>query len=210
MKICIFMPTTIVIDNKCVLSKQRVLEINEKRLNQYTIGINKIIELNKFNDLDIYIADNGENFENKITISSDVVIIKNNPNMYGKFNKGAGIHEIWNNNLDIISKYNYIIHFEPRQELIDNSFIDNFIQNPRTLFTYGQNKKHFNTGLFVVKSDELISYLQCNSPVDMVKNSLSLEYLLFSFYIKNSITYDVLSKMNLKWHDAYTQKTYIM
>tara|TARA_R110002020_G_scaffold450975_3_gene664767 strand:+ start:135 stop:749 length:615 start_codon:yes stop_codon:yes gene_type:complete len=204
------MPTTIIIDNKSKLSQQNMLETNKKRLIQYTIGINKIVELNRTNCFDIYIADNGENFESKIKIPESVIIIKNNPNIYGKINKGAGIHEIWNNNIEIISKYNYIIHFEPRQELIDNSFINNFIQNPRTLFTYGQNNNHFNTGLFAIKTNELISYLKYNHSNDIVQNCLSLEYILFNYYINNNITYDVIDKMNLKWHDAYTQKTYIM
>ena len=210
MKICIFMPTTIIIDTSSKLSQQNMLEINDKRLKQYQNGIKKFLDLNKKYNFDIYIADNGYNFDGKIQIPEGINIIMNNPNKYGKFNKGAGIHEIWNNNIDIISKYNYIIHFEPRQELIDNSFIDNFIQNPRTLFTYGQNNNHFNTGLFAIKSNELISYLQYNHSNVMVQKCLSLEYILFNYYINNNIKYDVIDKMNLKWHDAYTQKTYIM
>jgi len=204
------MPTTIIIDNKSKLARQNMLETNKKRLIQYTIGINKIVELNRLNCFDIYIADNGENFESKIKIPESVIIIKNNPNIYGKINKGAGIHEIWNNNIDIIRKYNYIIHFEPRQELIDNSFINNFIQNPRTLFTYGgQTNNHFNTGLFSIKTNELISYLKYNHSNVIAQNCLSIEYVLFNYYINNNITYDVIDKMNLKWHDTYAQKIHI-
>ena len=92
MKICIFMPTTIIIDTSSKLSKQNMLEINEKRLKQYQNGIKKVLDLNKKHNFDIYIADNGYNFNGKIQIPEGINIIMNNPNKYGKFNKGACIH----------------------------------------------------------------------------------------------------------------------
>ena len=133
------MPTTFIIDKNSHLFKSNQLEKTEKRLKQYQQGIDKIVELNKNYNLDIYIADNGHNFDDKIKIPECVKVIKNNPNKLGSFNKGSGIIEIWNNNIEILKQYDYIIHFEPRQLLIDNYFIDNFMKNPRTLFTMNVN-----------------------------------------------------------------------
>ena len=139
MKYCIFMPTTFIIDKNSHLFKSNQLEKTEKRLKQYEQGIEKVVELNKNYNLDIYIADNGYNFDDKIKIPECVKVIKNNPNKLGSFNKGSGIIEIWNNNIEILKQYDYIIHFEPRQLLIDNSLIDSFIENPRSIFTYSKN-----------------------------------------------------------------------
>ena len=115
---CIFMPTTIIIDIP-----------KTKRIKQYQNGINKIFEFNK--DCDIIIADNGNNFNFKL--NGKITVIKNNPNNYGKINKGAGLIEIWRNNIELLKQYDYIIHFEPRQLLINNDFINDFIKRNTVL-----------------------------------------------------------------------------
>lgn len=209
MKYCIFMPTTFIIDKNSHLFKSNQLEKTEKRLKQYKQGIDKLVELNKNYKLDIYIADNGDNFNDKIKIPECIKVIKNNPNKLGRFNKGSGIIEIWNNNIEILKQYDYIIHFEPRQLLIDNSFIDNFMINPRSLFTYSKNpnaKRHFNTGLFICKSMDLINFITVVTPEILFKNSLSIEYILHDFYNNFKINYSVLDKMNLIWYDTYANK----
>lgn len=211
MKICIFMPTTFIIDKQSYLFKTNQLESDNVRIKQYENGINKVCELNKKYNFDIYIADNGFDFENKIKILPNINILKNNPNKYGKINKGAGIIEIWNNNIEIIKQYDYIIHFEPRQLLIDNYFIDSFMKNPRTLFTYNHNttaNRHFNTGLFSCKTKELSKFISDNKPDFLVKRKLSIEYVLYNFYETNKIEYDTLDKMNLIWYDTCGNKSY--
>ena len=162
-----------------------MVEIGKKRIEQYQKGIDKLIELNSKYNFDIYLADNGLDFGDKITINNKIKIISDNPNNYGKYNKGAGLIETWINNEEILSKYDYIIHFEPRQLLIDNYFIDNFIKNPRALFTYNHhpcNQKHFNTGLFACKSNELLEFINKYSPELLVTRSLGLEHALYYFY----------------------------
>jgi len=203
------MPTTFIIDENSYLFKSNQLEKTEKRLKQYQQGIDKIVELNKNYNLDIYIADNGYNFDDKIKIPECVKVIKNNPNKLGSFNKGSGIIEIWNNNIEILKQYDYIIHFEPRQLLIDNSLIDSFIENPRSIFTYSKNpnaKRHFNTGLFTCKSLDLINFITVIKPEILYQNRLSLEYVLYDFYNNFKINYSVLDKMNLIWYDTYANK----
>jgi len=211
MKICIFMPTTFVIDKNSNLSKNNMLENTDNRIKQYKNGINKVLELNKKNNIDIYIADNGFDFKEKICIDDNIKVISNNPNNYGKINKGAGIIEIWNNNIEIIKQYDYIIHFEPRQLLIDNYFIDNFMKNPRTLFTYNHNisvNRHFNTGLFACKSKHLLEFINEHSPELLVKRSLGIENVLYHFFETNQLQYNTLDKMSLIWYNAFTKKEY--
>ena len=60
------MPTTFLIDKNSHLFKSNQLEKTEKRLKQYQQGIDKIVELNKNYNLDIYIADNGHNFDDNL------------------------------------------------------------------------------------------------------------------------------------------------
>ena len=189
------MPTTFLIDKNSHLFKSNQLEKTEKRLKQYQQGIDKIVELNKNYNLDIYIADNGHNFDDKIKIPECIKVIKNNPNKLGRFNKGSGIIEIWNNNIEILKQYDYIIHFEPRQLLIDNSFIDNFMKNPRSIFTYNKNpnaKRHFNTGLFTCKSSDLINFITVVTAEILFQNPVRI-YSHFITIIKLII---VLDKMN--------------
>ena len=205
------MSTTFLIDKNSHLFKSNQLEKTEKRLKQYQQGIDKIVELNKNYNLDIYIADNGHNFDDKIKIPECIKVIKNNPNKLGRFNKGSGIIEIWNNNIEILKQYDYIIHFEPRQLLIDNSFIDNFMKNPRSIFTYNRNtnaKRHFNTGLFTCKSVDLINFITVFTAEILFQNHYSLEYILYNFYNNYKLKYDVLDKMSLIWYDTYSKKEY--
>ena len=205
------MPTTFIIDEESTLYKNNMLENTNNRLIQYQNGIEKLIELNSKYNFDIYIADNGLDVGDKININNKIKTNNNNPNKYGKYNKGSGLIEIWNNNIEIIKQYDYIIHFEPRQLLIDNYFIDNFMKNPRTLFTYNHNsypQKHFNTGLFTCKTMELLKFIENYSPQFLIEKNLGIEYALYFFYTTNNIKYDVLDKMSLIWYPSNTNLKY--
>ena len=207
MKICIFMPTTVIVDHTSTLFKRGQLEYGKKRIEQYQKGIDKLLELNRKYNLDIYIADNGSDFD--LTLDKRITVIKNNPNNYGKINKGAGLIEIWCNNIELLKQYDYIIHFEPRQLLINNDFIDDFMKNPRTLFTYNHNpcqQKHFNTGLFSCKTAEILKFINEFPPDFFVKKALGIEHALYYFYNNNKIQYDTLDKMSLIWYDAAAKK----
>ena len=175
---------------------------NELRIKQYISGIQQIRDLNP--DIEIYISDNS-NYLNKPSNILDIIqqnkikIIKNTPNKYGHINKGSGLLENWQYNLSIIEKYEYIIHFEPRQLLKSNYFIDTFLKNPSNLFTLGSNKIHFNTGLFCLKSIDLLKFIKQVHPNDLIKNNSSIEYILYQYIHKNNISYEVLDKMDLLW-----------
>ena len=203
------------------LFKKGQLASEDNRLTQYINGIEKFLQLNKKyiddNILDVYITDNtipeGKKLDKSLldTIPENVKIITCLNNNYGCFNKGAGDIEQWRYCSNLISEYDYFIHFEPRQLLIDNYFIDNFIKNPRTLFTYNSNPnapRHFNTGLFICKSKELLGFISHCSPEFLVNFNVSIEHILYNFFDNNNINYDVLDKMNLIWFDAITKKEY--
>lgn len=197
------------------------LENNNKRIQQYVSGIKKFLQLNKNyideKKIDVYITDNTVPENEKLPIAlldiipKNVKIITCYNNNYGCFNKGAGDIEQWIHCKDFIKKYDYFIHFEPRQLLVDNYFIDSFMKNPRTLFTYNHNttaNRHFNTGLFSCKTKELTKFINDNKPDFLVKRKLGIEYALYNFYETNKIEYDTLDKMNLIWYDTYGNKSY--
>ena len=202
MNVCILMPTTIEVDNNCSLYKANHLMPNNIRIKQYIDGIQKVRKLNY--GIEIYISDNS-NYLNKesellnIINENNIKIIMNAPNNFGHINKGSGLIENWIHNNDIIKKYDYIIHFEPRQLLKSNQFIYNFLKNPRNLFTINENVKHFNTGLFCIQSGELIKYINNSNLDNMVSRRISIEYDLYRYFINNNISFDILEKMDLIW-----------
>ena len=218
MKCCIFMPTTINIHTNSSLYKSSQLTENDLRYKQYFEGIQKIYQFNIDKKIDIYIADNSDFFDKETELKeyiskTSIVIIKNIPNNYGCKNKGGGLIENWLHNKDILSRYDWIIHFEPRQLLISNQFIDSFLENPRNLFTYGGNfnnkdsnsLKHFNTGLFCIKTQYLINFIKS---ISLNNFNVSIEYSIFNYFINNNIEIYILEKLDLFWFPTNKNKLY--
>ena len=179
-----------------------------ERIEQYISGLNKFFEyidiLNKYT-VDIIIFDNTINKTEKLPekilniIPDNVKIINDNVNNYGCINKGAGLIECWNYLNNSIKQYHFLIHFEPRQLLLNFNFITNFLENPRNLFTYGANNNHFNTGLFCISCNLLLSFINRVKLDEMCNKSISIEYSLFDFFKKNNIPYNLIDKMELVW-----------
>lgn len=204
MKCCIFMPTTINIDTNSYLYKSSQLTENDLRYKQYFEGIQKIYQFNIDKKFDIYIADNSDFFDKETELKeyiskTSIVIIKNIPNNYGCKNKGSGLIENWIHNKDVLSGYDWIIHFEPRQLLISNQFIDSFLENPRNLFTMGTDMRQYNTGLFCIKCKVLLDFINEYTPEKLVNNNLNIEAAIYNFIINNNIDYKTIDKMNLIW-----------
>lgn len=198
------MPTTINIDINSSLYKKSELTNNEVRYKQYFDGIKKIYEINKDKNIDIYISDNSDFFNKNTNIkeyikTTSIIIIKDVTNNYGKINKGSGLIENWLYNKDILREYDWIIHFEPRQLLQSNIFIDSFLENPRNLFTMGKNMRHFNTGLFCINSKVLLDFINEITPEKLVNNNMSIEYVIYDFIKNNNIDYKITDKMDLIW-----------
>ena len=183
-----------------------------ERIEQYITGLNKFFEyieiLNTYK-VDIIIFDNTINktevLPEKILeiIPKNVKIINDMVNNYGCINKGAGLIESWIYLNDHISQYDFLIHFEPRQLLLNFNFITNFLENPRNLFTHSHNdiKNPFNTGLFCINTKVLITFIKSINLNEMCsKNSYrSIEDILFIFFKKFNIPYCKADKMELVW-----------
>ena len=198
------MPTTINIDTNSYLYKSSQLTENDIRYKQYFEGIQKIYQFNIDKKIDIYIADNSDFFDKETELKeyiskTSIVIIKNIPNNYGCKNKGSGLIENWIHNKDVLSGYDWIIHFEPRQLLISNQFIDSFLENPRNLFTMGTDMRQYNTGLFCIKCKVLLDFINEYTPEKLVNNNLNIEAAIYNFIINNNIDYKTIDKMNLIW-----------
>jgi len=184
----------------------------EVRVKQYVDGLNKFFELkDKISDFKIILSDNTVSDISQIdkriveTIPEDVVKYNlKKDNNYGSKNKGAGIVSSWLRSVEDIKDDEYFLHFEPRLFLRNFDFIEDFIDNPRNLFTLNPNKTHFNTGLFGVSSKDIISF--CNSiNLDvMVENSISIEDVIYQYFKQKNIKFDTKKEMGVIWHDSYS------
>jgi len=181
---------------------------NKIRTQQYIDGLNTVFQYNniiKNHDIDVYIVDN--TIKNDETLPREILnIIPSNvhlslclKNELGKKNKGAGLIDTWKYNKDLIQKYDWIIHFEPRQLLQSFQFVESFLKEPRNLFTININVEHFNTGLFCISKENLINYINNCNLNKMVNNSISIEDDLYKYFQDNKINYDTLEKMDLLW-----------
>ena len=189
-----------------------------ERIQQYVNGLGKFFEYNdilKKHNIDIYIADNsikrGGNLPPEIlsVIPEHVKISTSLNNHFGAINKGAGLIEQWLYCKDIITNYDWLIHFEPRQLLLNFNFINNFLENPRNLFTIGDGNNHFNTGLFCIETCSLLHYSTSVDLNIMSIRYISIEYDLYNYIIKHKIKFDILAKMELIWFDIAAKKSFI-
>lgn len=192
------------------LFKRGQLENNSVRINQYVNGLKKFFELNSHyidnNLLSVYLTDN--TLSDKCELDKSILnvlhpkceIITCINNKYGCNNKGAGDIEQWIYNKDLINKYKWFIHFEPRQLLKSNQFIDSFLENPRNLFNMNwADKRQYNTGLFCIKCKVLLDFINEYTPEKLVNNNLNIEASIYNFITNNNIDYKTIDKMDLIW-----------
>jgi hypothetical protein len=209
---------TILILLTICINPENAYSLKEKktRLEQYVNGIKRFLQYNNYknDNVDIYITDNtiekNHSLPSEILdiLSKNINIITCMNNNYGKYNKGAGLIEQWLYNKELIKKYNWLIHFEPRQLLESNYFIESFFKNKRNLFTLNKNTKHFNTGLFCIETKYLLNYIHSVNLDNMVKNYISIEDHLYSYFNNKKINYDILDKMDLLWFNNIENKIY--
>ena len=203
----------------CCFYPQNKYSINDMNIRnkQYIDGINKFFEYNIFfqkNNIDICLVDNSISREKNIpqeilnVVPKNINIICHDNNNYGSKNKGGGLIENWLYMKEKIEKYNWIIHFEPRQILQNNSFIENFINNKRNLFTMGKENNHFNTGLFCIESRVLLNYISQVNINNLCLKYISIEYDIYNYFIREKISFDLQKKMELLWHD-YGKKMWV-
>lgn len=203
----------------CCYPTNRTSNNGSERIQQYVTGLNKLFEYNdifKKHNIDIYIVDNSIKDGDNIPIEILNIIPENVKkftclqNNFGCKNKGAGLIELWLYYKDIIEKYDWVIHFEPRQLLLNFNFINNFLLNPRNLFTIGSDKTHFNTGLFTLETCILLDYCNKVNLNIMVNKYISIENDLYNYIISQNYQFDLCEKMELLWHDINANIIYSM
>jgi len=194
----------------------------EKRIEQYIIGLNQIIDEYGKKNLDIYLADN--TIENKNSLDARLLkciscldaknIIFFDENQYGGVNKGCGVIAQWKKILPtIMQKNKYLIHFEPRQRLVNFGFIDQCLESKKNIFRkdvalvkkfkiFNSEYIHFQTGLFGVEAEKLFEFTESVNTKKMYKNKKSIEKLIYNFLIHNEYEYDSVSKLGLLWDNG--------
>jgi hypothetical protein len=118
------------------------------RISQYINGLNSIFKHQDFfiaNNIDIIYVDNTISDINEFPMIRDIIpndvkcIFKLNNN-YGNISNTAGVLEHWALIENILENYDYIIHFEARQTLLDLSFFEDFLKEPMPIFSWGFSK----------------------------------------------------------------------
>jgi hypothetical protein len=189
----------------------------DARVTEYVDGIeaffSKEIPFQK-NGADIYVSDNTVSelnpADHRFVESIPLGVSKSffDKNHYGVRNKGAGLIEAWKHNAEKISGYDWILYFEPRLILKKTDFIESFLSNPRNLFTIGENKNSFNTGLFGISSKTLLEYSNSVNLDEMVENNISIEDDIYRFFKEKNIQYDTIEKMGAVWKDTYMNREF--
>lgn len=179
------MPTTFVTD-----------KVDPVRIDQYATGLAHVPDIK---GADYVVCDNSSG-GTAAPSGLDRFTIIPGPNVYGKYNKGSGIIECWRAHRDLIEQYDFIIHFEPRQQLLSSEMIDDFLSSPRNLFTMGAEGNHFNTGLFMISSGLLVKFIGEYTPQQLIFRNMGLEYALFEFM--SDRPYSLARRMHLLWHDT--------
>tara|TARA_R110000851_G_scaffold275189_2_gene427824 strand:+ start:367 stop:1011 length:645 start_codon:yes stop_codon:yes gene_type:complete len=194
------------------LQKKGFVENNDRRLKQIIDGVKKFTE--KKYGVDIIFVDNTipENIPidkelETLLINNNIEIFHDNKNIYGSSNKGAGVIESWLFIKEKLENYDYLLYFEPRLMLLNFDFINIFLESPRNLFVYGNGKNHFFTGLFGIKSELLLKYIDGFKHLKHFRKLGSIEYHIFNF-VKNNDSYDTLEKANVIWSDTVAKKDY--
>lgn len=203
---------------------------SEERINQYIKGFEQITEVvSKYPDLDVYLVDNTVEDASKIDkrlidALDKIPTLKEkmffSDNEYGRKNKGAGLICAWKGFLSRVKiDYEYVISFEPRQELINFDFFERFTQHPNSYFRLVRSPaKKFRvfpillhqvvTGFSIFRRKDIDAYSKSVDLVHMVDNRISIEDDLFDFLFKNQISFEAVSKAGILWHDGVTN-TYI-
>jgi hypothetical protein len=125
-------------------------------------------------------------------------------NYYGKHNKGAGDIEMWKSYINIIKRYNFFFHYEPRMIIKDFSFINSFLKKPRNFFSIAIKSEQVKTGCFGVNTKDFMKFIKGINLDKMIVNKMSIENLMYNFFKnKNS---EFINKEFFLWHDQQINK----
>ena len=126
-------------------------------------------------------------------------------NEYGAKNNGAGLIETWRLHTDLLKKYKWIVHFEPRTTLRSFDFFKDFYSDKRSLFTLDDTGQQFYTGLFSIESDLLIDFSKFDLD-QMVQRGTNIEKALHD-YMKDKPK-ETIESLGVIWFDKGTLSSY--
>jgi hypothetical protein len=197
---------------------------SETRIQQYIQGFKQIAEVSsKYSDLDVYLVDNTvddpSRVDGRLTEALQAIpglkdILYFSDNEYGKVNKGAGLICAWRGFLARTKiNYDFVISFEPRQELLNYDLFDRFVAHPNSYFRLMRPKvKKFRvfpimlhqvlTGFSIFRKEDMEKYCKEADLETMVRDRISIEDDLFDFLFRNQVSFEVVSFAGIRWHDA--------
>lgn len=217
MKTALILPTAFV--TTLPNSKNR-----EERIAQYVRGFQQVANLVRLHpEFDVFsvdstIADSADIDPRLMSALNDISTLKEkcffNDNSLGKKNKGAGLITQFKKVLPLISKeYEYVISFEPRQELENYNFFEQFLLDRQSYFRLEKvrAKKYrifpfllvqVMTGLFAMRRNDLEKYVLQVNLSWMVIRRISIERNLYKFLYRSGISFGRVARLNLLWHDT--------
>lgn len=197
--------TTLILLCSCVRASNRMSSSTNVRIDQYKKGLELFFSYYEWfveHNMDILITDNSctnylDELKSYIPDSIKYRCLENNK---GTINKGSGVIGQWSDCIDIIKEYDYIIHFEPRQLLQGINFFQEFIDCKMSQFTINPVSNTFNTGLFAIESNLLLSYIETCDLKYFDNNFICIENHLYDFMKDKE--YKIVDKMNVIWIDG--------
>jgi len=188
---------------------------SKSRIDQYINGFNSFFnfDYNKYdNDITFVLTDNTINYSSNINddilknIPSNIIFNLKKDNELGAKNKGAGVLTSWLRCEELIKSHDYILHFEPRLLLVSHHLVETFLEEPRNIFTTSPSGRQFNTGLFTCNSKSFLKFIKSITPEHMYKHNLSLESIMYAYFLNNKIGFSKLKEMGVIWHDSHVNK----
>lgn len=213
----------------------------EERIKQFQAGFGQVAELvKKYPDFDVFPVDStlhpgfilDERVQN--AINSIPNLQETNffwDNELGKINKGCGLIIQWRRVLPKIAarNYEYIIHYEPRQFLLDFSFFERFVKKNANYFKATSYRitastkawpvrfclkiipvyrHNFWTGLFSLETALFKDFVTSTDLNRLAKKKVSLEDYMYQKLDKSQIY--LIDRLGLLWHNSFDYKTEII
>lgn len=193
-------------------SPHRYSYTGEDRINQFINGFNSFFDnFKKRPDTDVCVMDGTINSLDLIDeriieiIPSYVNYELHLKNEYGARNNGAGIIEAWNLHEEMLKKYKWIIHFEPRTTLRNFDFFNKFYADKRSLLALDDTGQQFYTGLFSLSTELLLNFSRLDLDW-MVENSISIEKILYDYM--NDKPKEIVESAGVVWFDKCSASSY--
>lgn len=155
----------------------------EQRVQQYLNGFCQIAELSaKYPGLDVFCVDNTVESTDRLDPRL-VAAIDRIPSLKGKYYfldnemgrifKGSGLLIQWAHVLPkLVNEYAHVVHYEPRQELVNWSFFERVEQEPGSYVCFYRDRMKFYgitvtqdcawTGLFSMTTEALLGYVRAD------------------------------------------------